>query len=261
ETLEAEPALSPEIAGGSYSPLDSVVNPLLLNLGFLNSAKSRGARVYTGVDVTGVGIKHGKVREVLTSKGKIQTPLIINATGAVAADLAAKAGCPLPIKPRRGQILVTESVPTLLRHSLLAAKYIAAKYNPEIGKTEGMGFAIEQTANGNILIGSTREFVGFDKRTTWQGIQTMARNIIRVIPALKDLFVIRAFAGLRPYTPDGLPILGPLPHVKGFIMAAGHEGDGIFLAPITGFILAEYIANGQAPYSLETFRPDRFEEA
>ena len=107
--------------------------------------------------------------------------------------------------------------------------YIAAKFNPKIAEAGGVGFAVEQTANGNILIGSTREFVGFDKHTTYEGIRTIASNIVRVIPKIENLHMIRAFAGLRPHTPDGLPILGKVESIDGFIMAAGHEGDGITL--------------------------------
>jgi sarcosine oxidase subunit beta len=166
----------------------------------------------------------------------------------------------IPIKPRRGQVLITEAVPPLVTRCLLSAKYIAAKFNPAIAKKGGVGFAVEQTANGNILIGSTREFAGFDRRTTYEGINNIARQILRVIPRLKELQVIRAFAGLRPYTPDGLPILGSVEGVEGFIMAAGHEGDGITLSPITGEIIAKHITSGTSPFSMDHFKMERFNE-
>ena len=79
-----------------------------------------------------------------------------------------------------------------------------------------------------------------------------------VLPGLSDLNVIRSFAGLRPYTPDGLPILGPVEGVDGFVMAAGHEGDGIALSPITGELVAQYIAEGRTEIPLDPFRLERF---
>ena len=101
--------------------------------------------------------------------------------------------------------------------------------------------------------------MGFDKRTTYDGIHTIASNISRVIPKIGYLRVIRAFAGFRPYTPDGLPILGEVDSLKGFIMAAGHEGDGITLAPITGEMIARLVAGGSAPFPMGDFRLERFQ--
>jgi sarcosine oxidase subunit beta len=79
-----------------------------------------------------------------------------------------------------------------------------------------------------------------------------------VLPALKRLQVIRTFAGLRPYTPDGLPILGPVPSLEGFLMAAGHEGDGIALSPITGELMADMVLGQKTAISLAPFSPERF---
>jgi sarcosine oxidase subunit beta len=168
-------------------------------------------------------------------------------------------GLTIPIKPRRGQIIVTEACPPMVRHCLVSAKYIAAKYDPEIAKGEGEGISIEQTENGNFLLGSTREFVGYDKRTTPEGLRRIAAKTAGILPALAQVNVIRAFAGLRPYTPDGLPILGPVDDVSGFIMAAGHEGDGIALSPITGELIGQWIATGKSDIPLDAFQLNRFD--
>jgi len=100
--------------------------------------------------------------------------------------------------------------------------------------------------------------VGFDQEVTFDGIHTVAKSILRVIPDIEKLHVIRAFAGLRPYTPDGLPILGKVESIDGFIMAAGHEGDGITLAPITGAMIAKLVAGEAAPFPFNDFRLERF---
>ena len=191
-------------------------------------------------------------------KGKIETRVVINAAGTFAPEIGEMVKLTIPIKPRRGQILVTEAAAPILKCCIISATYIAAKFNPDIAEAGGGGFAVEQTANGNLLIGSTREFVGFDKHITYEGIHTLAKNILRVIPKIENLHIIRAFAGLRPYTPDGLPILGKVASIDGFIMAAGHEGDGITLAPITGEMIARLVATGEALYPFNEFRLERF---
>lgn len=261
QTLEMEPALSPHIIGATYSPFEGQVNPFLLTRAFLGAAEKLGAKVFTHAEVRGIGISKGRVSAVNTTKGRIESSLIVNASGAYAAAIGDMVNLNIPIKPRRGQILVTESVPPFVRYCILSAKYIAAKFDPALAESGGMGFAVEQTANGNVLIGSTREFVGFDRQTTFKGVNTIASQILQVLPKLKDLHVIRAFAGLRPYTPDGLPILGAVEGLEGFIMAAGHEGDGITLSPVTGEIIAKVITRGEIPFPMDHFRLERFDTA
>jgi sarcosine oxidase subunit beta len=253
-----EPNLSPKIAGATHSPLDGQVNPIALTLGFAQGAVARGVRFLTGTRARGIETSAGRVSAVVTSRGRIKTDLVVNAAGAHAADIGALVGLRVPVKPRRGQIIVTEAHPSLVRRCLISAKYIAAKFDPVLAKGDGGGISIEQTENGNLLLGSTREFVGFDKRTTMDGLHRIAAKTARIIPALERLQVIRAFAGLRPFTPDGLPILGPVGAVPGFVMAAGHEGDGIALAPITGALIAQIIATGRSEIPLDTFRLERF---
>jgi len=164
----------------------------------------------------------------------------------------------IPIRPRRGQIVVTEAYAPLLQRGLLSAKYIAAKYNPALAETGELGLSIEQTKSGGFLLGSTREFVGFDRRTTWSAMRRIAVQTSRILPALRDFRVIRTFAGLRPSSPDGLPILGPVPNVEGLFLAAGHEGDGIALSPITGQIIAEWIEEGSPGMDVSPFNVERF---
>ena len=258
QARKLEPHLSEHILGATHSPLDGQVNPISLTLGFALGAKSLGARLFTGAAVHGIDTTAGKVSAVETDAGRFEADIVVNAAGVHAPKIGALVGLDIPIKPRRGQIIVTESCAPMLRHCMISAKYIAAKFNPEITKESGEGVSIEQTESGNFLLGSTREFVGFDKRTTTDGLHRIAAKTAGIIPALKQVNVIRAFAGLRPYTPDGLPILGPVNDVSGFFMAAGHEGDGIALSPITGELIAQMIATGKTDIPLDDFRLNRF---
>ncbi len=254
-----EPRLSRHLLGATHSPLDGQVNPIALTLGFARGAKYLGARLITESAVHGIDIAGGRVSAVETDSGRIETDVVVNAAGACAPEIGSMVGLTIPIKPRRGQIVVTEACPPMIKHCMISATYIAAKYNPEIARGIGEGVSIEQTENGNFLLGSTREFVGYDRRTTTSGLQAIAAKTVGIIPALERINVIRAFAGLRPYTPDGLPILGPVAEVPGFIMAAGHEGDGIALSPITGELIAQLIATGRSDFPLDDFRLSRFD--
>jgi len=258
EARDLEPALSERILACTYSPLDGQVNPIALTLAFLNGAKAKGARICPSTSVTGFSLKGHRLAAVETNRGTVKTGVVVIAAGVLATDIGRRIGLEIPIRPRRGQILITEAVAPLLTRGLLSAKYIAAKYNPALAETPELGISIEQTMNGGFLLGSTREFVGFDRRTTWSAMRRIALQTSRIIPALRGLRVIRTFAGLRPSTPDGLPILGPVPNAEGLFMAAGHEGDGIALAPITGRVLAEWILDGLPGLDVSAFSLERF---
>ncbi len=243
DALKLEPHLSPSLCGTTFSPMDSQVDPLKLVFAFAAAARRNGAQILTQTQVTDVALKNGKVEGIQTDKGKIATEIVVNAAGVWAPFIGKMAGVELNIVPRRGQILVTEPLPLLVNCIMLCACYIAAKFNPEQKASPlGVGLVLEQQIHAsNLLIGSTREFVGYDRRVTLEGIHAVARHAKNVLPILKDVHIIRSFAGLRPYTPDGLPILGHF-GPKGFIVAAGHEGDGIALAPITGELIAEIVS-------------------
>jgi sarcosine oxidase subunit beta len=258
QARELEPSLSERILGCTYSPLDGQVNPIALTLAFLRKAKEKGAKILPRTPVKGFGIEADRIVCVRTPDGTIETRRVVNAAGTHAPEIARMAGVAIPIRPRRGQLLVTEAYAPLLQCGLLSARYIAAKYNPAFAETEELGISIEQTKSGGFLLGSTREFVGFDRRITWSALQRIAAQTSRILPALRGFRIIRTFAGLRPSTPDGLPILGPVPNVEGLFMATGHEGDGVALSPITGQVLARWIAEGSPGMDVSPFKLERF---
>jgi sarcosine oxidase subunit beta len=260
EARRREPELSARVIAATWSAADAQVNPYGLTFAFLRAARAGGAQVLTGRAAVGIRVDRGRVEAVHLAGGSVSTRVVINAAGARAAEVGRWLGLEIPITPRRGQILVTAVVPPLIRHCLISAQYVAAKFDPELAK-RGMGFSVEQTDNGNLLIGSTREFVGFDRRTTLEGLHTIAARIAPILPALKRVPVIRAFAGLRPYTPDGLPILGPVPDVDGFVVAAGHEGDGIALSAVTGELIADGVAGRPTAFPMAEFSLERFRRA
>jgi sarcosine oxidase subunit beta len=188
------------------------------------------------------------VSEVLTTKGPISTEIVVNAAGPFASAIGEMAGVSIPIKPRRGMILISERVPPFVNGVLLCSQYILAKHRPQgddrskkMPNPYGVGLSLGQTETGNLLIGGSREFVGFDSTPDPKLTSAIARHAVRIIPALARMRIIRTMIGFRPYTVDGLPIIDEAPEPKGFIIAAGHEGDGIALAPITGLLVADLL--------------------
>ena len=243
-----EPCLSSDIAGATYSPMDAQVNPMSLCFAFAEAAKRMGAEVLTDTEVTDISTKDGRVEGVVTSRGVIRADIVVNAAGAYASVIARMVSVDLPIIPRRGQVLVAEPVPRLLKRVMICSRYITSKFNSRQAQGSlGVGLALEQTRSGSLLIGSTREFAGYNRSVTPEGIRTILKHATALVPIIGELNIIRSFAGLRPYTPDGMPKLGRVDSVEGFIVAAGHEGDGIALSPITGFLIAELIATGEMP--------------
>ncbi|MBT8163660.1 MULTISPECIES: FAD-binding oxidoreductase [Arthrobacter] len=246
---EAQPFLAPHILGASFSPDDADVNPLALNTAFFRAARRHGSVLQTHSEVIAVNTERGKVTSVDTTRGSISTELVINAAGPFAKSVGALSNIDIPVQPRRGTILISESVPKKVRGCVLDAQYIASKHlrsDNDDAPPYGVGFSLGQTVSGNLLIGGSREFAGFDKGNTQDVIATIARHAARIAPELASTRIIRTMTGFRPYTGDGLPIIDWAPETDGYIIAAGHEGDGLALAPLTGQLVADLL-KGDGP--------------
>lgn len=265
EASKRQRGLGRHLLGCTFSKQDGHVNPFKLNLGFAKAAKKAGAELLINADVTGFKMAGGKVKGIQTTKGDIDADIVILAAGAWSPLLGRQLGLNLPIKPRRGQICITEPVAPYVVGDILSAQYIVAKYHPETLKDStnrgiqlGVGLALSQTAKGDILIGATREFVDYDLHNTREGIREVLKNATRIVPGLKKINIIRVMSGFRPYTPDGLPLVGFVRGIDGLFMAAGHEGDGIALSAITGKIVAQLICEGKAYTDVSALDPNRF---
>jgi len=267
EAREKCPSLTENLVGTTYSPLDCQIDPLNLNVGLIEGVKKNGGTILLGVSAEKIGVKNGEIKSVETNEGtKIATDFVVNAAGVHAHEVGAMVDVNVPVMPKRGQVIVTEKLPELLPVPMLDVKYIMAKVRPSARKEAAskpekldVGLAIEQTVAGTILSGSTRELVGYDTGVTFQAMTAIARIMLRYLPVLENFAMIRAFSGLRPCTPDGYPIIGEASTVRRFVVAAGHEGDGVALAPITGKIVSEIVARGAPPFPIDEFSPKRFD--
>ena len=245
EVRAHQPGLGVHILGASYSPDDAEVNPLSLNAALIDAAVRAGAEVRRQHEFLNVIRRGDRVDAVVTSKGRIPTNLVINAAGPFAGVVGSRGGVDTPITPRRGTILISEARQRIVNGNILCAQYVAAKHLADVPGTEappfGIGLSLGQTASGTLLIGGSREFAGFDKRTEGDVLAHIAAHATRIMPALKNVRIVRAMTGFRPYTGDGLPIIERSSELDGWITAAGHEGDGIALTPITGSLVRDLI--------------------
>jgi len=253
---ELEPELAPDLAGGMFYPQDMQVQPMLAAAHLIAAARRRGARVLPGEPVAGVLRAGERVTGVRTPRRAIAAGVVVNAAGVWGGEIAALAGVELPVLPRRGFILVTEPVGPLIRHKLYAASYVGDVH----GSSEGLETSpvIEGTASGTILIGSSRERVGFDTRLSMTALAQMARHAIRLVPVLGRVRAMRAYLGFRPYSPDHLPMIGADRRAPGLFHACGHEGAGIGLSAATGLLVAEQVTGRPTSLPLAAFAPDRF---
>ena len=255
---EAEPHLAEGLAGGVLYPEDAQVQPALAAAWLLRSARQSGAELFLGTEVTGMLLgPDGSVRGVRTDReGDLGGGAVINAAGTWGGRIAELAGTALPVLPRRGFVLVTEPLPPLVRHKVYAADYVA---DVASGAADLQSSAVvEATSAGPVLVGASRERVGFDRSPEPSVLRRLAAQAIELFPVLAGVRVIRSYRGFRPYLPDHLPAIGPDPRAPGLFHACGHEGAGIGLAPGTGLTLAQLLTGRPTEVDVSAFRPERF---
>lgn len=248
---EDEPLLADDIIAGVEIDCDASVNPMDLAFALTHSAQKKGLTIYDHISVKNIILDtKNSVESVLLSNGeKLKTDNIINCAGVWGPEIGKMVGIDIPIKPRQGQLLVAEKTFPVGKRKIVEFGYMMAKFgdgnykrdvDPKLDEL-GIAFVFEPTQSNNFLIGSSRNFVGFDTSVSIEVMKGLAQRAVRFFPVMKDINVTRAYAGLRPFVPDHFPIVSGVDEIPGFYIAAGHEGDGIGLAPITGKIIENQI--------------------
>ena len=254
---DLEPYINRDLAGGVYYPGDLQVQPAGAVAAILAAARTAGARLSLHEPVLGADVDPDeRVIRVETPHQHIRARQVVNAAGPWAANVPGLAGFTMPVSPRRGYILVTEPVGELVRHKVYTANYVDQVASDDAGMR--VATVVEGTPAGTILIGSTRDRVGFNRAIELDALRSLASGAVRLFPVLRDVRVIRAYHGFRPFSPDHLPLIGADPTVPGLFHAHGHEGAGIGLAPATGHLIAELLAGDQPSVGLAPFDPARF---
>jgi glycine oxidase len=215
------------------------VDPRALVAAALKAAKHRGVDISSGTTVNDVLLSDGRAAGVSTDRTHYGAACVVNCAGAWAGSFSSYR---FPTRPVKGQILAVACA----RHDVV--RHVIR--TPEV--------YLVPRSDGRILIGSTLEEAGFDKRTDTSTIQRMHQAAIRLVPALAQARVLEAWAGLRPGTPDDLPILGAT-STPGYFVAAGHFRDGILLTPVTAHVMAQVITGLNPDYDISSFSPARFQ--
>ncbi|MGZ4811500.1 MAG: glycine oxidase ThiO [Terriglobales bacterium] len=215
------------------------VDPRALMTASLKAAKHRDIDVSSGTPATELMMSNGVVEGVKTAKTAFHAPVVVNCCGAWAGELAGDVR--IPTRPVKGQMLALIAPRRDLLHHVVRG--------PEV--------YLVPRSDGRILVGSTTEEAGFDKRVIPDTVQRLHQKAAELVPELGEARMLEAWAGLRPGTPDGLPILGR-GETDGYFVATGHYRNGILLAPVTALVMTQLIRGLPPEFELGAFSPGRF---
>jgi glycine/D-amino acid oxidase-like deaminating enzyme len=245
---EAEPALTPNLVGALRVPDDAVVYPPRAALHFARRAQQRGARLMPGCPVAelrpdGVVLENG---EVLTAGHVV-----------LAAGVASPRLCPdLPISPRKGHLLITQRGAPVVRHQLVELGYLKSAHGSD---GASVAFNAQPRVTGQLLLGSSRQPGVGSAQVEPAILERMLKRAADFLPGLDALRALRVWTGLRPATPDGLPLLGPHPRKPWLWLACGHEGLGITTATGSARLVADQLLGRTSAIDARPYAPARFE--
>ncbi|MDH4421764.1 MULTISPECIES: FAD-binding oxidoreductase [Bacillus] len=262
---EESPFFADDLLGGLECATDSTVNPYLLAFSLLAEAKKFGAKAYNHTEVKEMKREKDGSFIVETTNGTYTAKQVVNAAGVWAPKIGQMLDVNIPIEPRKGHIIVASRQQHVGCRKVMEFGYLISKFGGKrkvdaLTEQYGVALVFEPTESQNFLIGSSREFVGFHTRINNEVIKCIANRAIRFYPKMADMMVIRSYAGLRPWTEDHLPIISRVEHIPNYFIAAGHEGDGISLAAVTGKVVEELLNEKETIIPIEPLRLSRFTE-
>jgi glycine oxidase len=239
EARFAEPALGESVQAAVLLPEEASIEPRILTEAVLAAAARHGAQIRTGAAVASLLQEGSRVTGVIAGGSRIAAGRVVLAAGCYSGEIKGL-GPYAPTHPVRGQMAALRPADSQLSHVLRSNR----------------GYVVPRN-NGNVVAGSTLENVGFKKYVTPSGLGQILAAAVELAPALSDAEIVETWAGLRPGTPDELPLLGPT-DLEGLLIATGHYRNGILLAPVTAKLICEWIVDGRASEAVERFSPLRF---
>ncbi|MFI5058399.1 MAG: glycine oxidase ThiO [Candidatus Acidiferrales bacterium] len=243
DARELEPALSEEMEAGVLRPDEASVDNRALTRAVLEAARRSGAEIFSNCGVESIWQdedKHRRCAGLVLQSEKVEAAWTIIAAGCFSAGLAGVETY-APVRPAKGQMVALRAEELKIERVLWSEKIYLVPRN-----------------DGRILAGATVEYIGFDKGTTAGGIEKILSAAIELAPGLVAARIEETWAGLRPDSPDHLPILGPT-DLDGLLIATGHFRSGIILAPITAKLIREWVTERRVSIDWERFSPLRFE--
>jgi glycine oxidase len=239
EARRQEPSLNPEVAAGVWFAEEASVDPRALGRALRVTAERRGVKIEAGTEVFRVIIEGGRCRGVATASGEITAGRVVIASGCYSGAIEGAARY-APTRPVRGQMVALDGGPA----------------RPQTMIRSERGYLVPRP-DGRVLAGSTLENTGFDKSVTAGGLRKILNGASEMAPALENAAILETWAGLRPDSPDHLPILGPT-EIENLSIATGHYRDGILLAPVTARLARAWLLGQPTDVPIETFSPQRF---
>ena len=237
-----------DLIAAVWGPTDGLAGPAEITQGFARRARELGARIVEGTDVTALDVRDGRLRGVVTSQGRIDTALAVNAAGPFARRVGRLAGVDVPVLPRRRHIFFTEPFPAIpgpvpLTHDRRTGFYFRKEMEQLLlspGDVEDMGDDMSASMD-------------------WGKVDEVVEKAVQRLPVLADARIAGGWAGLRPLTPDEHAIIGWAPGVEGLFLAVGFCGHGFQHSPATGRLVSEWLLDGKPSMDLSLFDPRRFE--
>jgi glycine/D-amino acid oxidase-like deaminating enzyme len=242
EARRIQPILEGPIAGALWSPQDVLVSSCKMTQAFARFARQAGADIREHLPVAGVAFDAGQWT-VRTSEGAATADWLVNAAGVSAPAVGKWLGLDHAIFPRKGQLMATTPVPAAAPVRVTSVRELLRKQGRKVTKQAGPSVDIGLTPqrDGTVFLGGTQENVGLDTTLDPAVLGTMAIRASRIFPRLSNGAIVRAWCGFRPATPNGHPLVGTIEGRANYVIAGGHGGDGVALAPITGRYVADLI--------------------
>lgn len=246
---QREPNLRASLLGGLLVPGDAVLYPPCAARFLIERAQNHGTTLRVGASVTVIG--NGRVH--LSDGSVLEGEIIVNAAGAASPELTKE----IPIKKRKGHLVITDRYPGFLRHQLVELGYLKSAHS---GTSDSVAFNVQPRRTGQILIGSSRQYGAEHKEADHSILTRMLQRAQEYMPALGNMSAVRTWTGFRAATPDKLPLIGPWPEDKSLYLATGHEGLGITTSLATARILVDQITGAQPEIASEPYLPARVKE-
>jgi glycine oxidase len=240
EARREEPALSAEMRAAVLSPEEGQAIPREIVQAFRRAAEARGARIHEYTEVTGLEMAGGVAGGVRVNGGVFAANTVVLAAGAWSSLFSEMLPAPVSVFPVRGQVVALRNLPVPVRRVIYSYA----------------GYAVPWP-DGRLILGATQEEAGYAARTTVEGVTQVLAGAARLLPGIREAEIDAMWAGLRPGSADGRPLLGPAPGCENVWLATGHFRNGILLGPYTARLVAESIQSGGVLPALEPFLPDR----
>ena len=239
---ELEPALLPGVVGGIFYPRDGHIDPARFVTGLAEKARALGVRTWTGTEALGFESSNRRITKVHTTRGDVSAGQLVLAAGSWSSEVARDLRLRLPIQAAKGYSITLENPPV----------------SPKIPLLFGEARAVVNPLGDCLRLAGTLELAGMDLSVNMRRVEALHRSSSRYLPGLEEARVVEIWRGLRPCTPDGLPIIGRSVDFQNLIVAAGHAMLGMSLGPVTGKLVSQLLNGEKTEMDISPLRVERF---